>query len=347
MDTDDLSERIVSSTLGLMDILTISLGNQLGLYRVLHEHGPVDVDTLASHAGIATRYAREWLEQQAVAGLIAHDDGRFALPPEHVPVLIDADSLAYLAPMADLMAAAGGQIAALAEAYRTGGGVSWAQFGPVMRAAQAAGNRPWYIGPLVQDWLPSIDGLTDRLDAGGRVLEIGSGEGWASISVAERWPHAHVDAVDVDVPSIDAARLHATEHGVHDRVTFHTDPATLPAEQSYDLVMALECLHDMPDPVSVLAAMRGRVAADGTVFVMDERAAHTFTGEGDDIERLLYGWSTLICLPDSMAHPGSVATGTVMRPETLRRYATAAGFSEVEILPLENALWRFYRLRIG
>lgn len=108
--------------------------------------------------------------------------------------------------------------------------------------------------------------------------------------------------------------------------------------------MALERLHDLPHPVAVLTAMRERVAPNGVVLVMDERTTDAFTGEGDELEQLLYGWSTLICVPESMSHDGSVATGTVMRPNTLRRYALEAGFAGMDILPIEHDLWRFYCL---
>ena len=344
MDTASLADRLFASTLGMIDIVTVSLGHQLGLYRALHEHGPLDATELADRTEVDPRYAREWLEQQSVAGLLEHSDGTFSLPAEHVPVLVDADSLSYLAPLADLMTAAAAQIEGLVSAHRNGGGVPWHAYGPLMRTGQAAGNRPWFIGPLAREWLPSIDGLPERLDAGGHVLDVGCGEGWASIAVAQRWQDVQVDALDIDHASIEAARGHAERAGVADRVRFHTDPGTLPAGVAYDLVMALECIHDMPDPVTVLSTMRERAADSAVVLVMDERTTDGFTGTGDDVERLLYGWSVLICLPDSMSNPGSVATGTVMRPETLRGYARDAGFDEIEILAIEHDLWRFYRL---
>jgi hypothetical protein len=112
----------------------------------------------------------------------------------------------------------------------------------------------------------------------------------------------------------------------------------------YDLVTAFECIHDMGDPVSVLAEMRELAGADGAVVVMDERVPDEFTGHGDPVEQLFYGFSTLVCLPDGLSHEGSVGTGTVMRPDTLRRYAHDAGFRDVDVLPIENETFRFYRL---
>ena len=129
-----------------------------------------------------------------------------------------------------------------------------------------------------------------------------------------------------------------------DRVHFHlADAAT--ADGRYDLVTAFECIHDMPDPVSVLATMRRLAEPDGVVLVMDERVAERFTAPGDEVEQLMYGYSLMCCLPDGLAHPGSVGTGTVMRPDTLRGYAVDAGFGGVDILPIEDDFFRFYRVR--
>jgi SAM-dependent methyltransferase len=150
---------------------------------------------------------------------------------------------------------------------------------------------------------------------------------------------------DVDAPSVEAARAHAEAAGVGDRVTFRLVDGSEPAPPGgHDLVTFFECVHDMPDPVGVLREARRLVTDDGTVLVMDERVAERFPGRGDEVERLMYGYSLLICLPDGLSHPGSVGTGTVMRPDTLRRYAVEAGFAGIEVLPIEHDTFRFYRL---
>jgi hypothetical protein len=130
---------------------------------------------------------------------------------------------------------------------------------------------------------------------------------------------------------------------VTDRVRFHCDDAAT-AEGRYDLVTAFECIHDMPAPVGVLATMRHIAAPEGVVLVVDERVAETFAAPGDEVEQMMYGWSITCCLPDGLAHTPSVGTGTVMRPDTLRRYARAAGYADIEILPIDDDFFRFYRL---
>jgi SAM-dependent methyltransferase len=348
---DALAERIFGSLLGTMEIFTVYLGDRLGLYTTLAESAATSAD-LAARAGIAERYAREWLEQQAVNGFVEVDDvaaapgeRRYSLPPEHAEVFLDRDALTYLAPLARAMVAAGQQMPALMSAYRDGGGVNWRDYGPDMSEGQEFGNRPSFIASM-GSWIPQ--GLPDvhqRLASGGRVADVGCGGGWSSIAIATAYDGVTVDGFDLDEPAVERARKSAEAHGLSDRVRFHaTDPAEMNHGEGYDLVCAFECIHDMPQPVPVLRAMRSMAGEAGGVMVMDEKVAHEFSAPGDEIERLMYGFSTLVCLPDGMSHPDSVGTGTVMRPSVFEGYAKEAGFDRVEILPIEADLWRFYRL---
>lgn len=352
MDATELTERLFGAALGAIDMWSVYIGEQLGLYTALAHAGPLTRDELCTATGMHPRYATEWLDQQAATGFLDLQDPslpaeqrRYALPAGHVEVLTQPDSTSYLAPFMRLMTAAGMQLPALLEAYRSGGGVGWAEYGADMRTGQAEMNRPWYLSALGTEWFPAVPDLHARLQAGARVADIGCGEGWSSIAIAAAYPGARVDGYDLDGPSVAAARGHAAQAGVADRVEFHAgDAAVADRDGSYDVVTAFECIHDLADPVGVLATMRRLVTADGHVLVMDERVAEQFPGAGDDIERLMYGFSLLICLPDGMSHSPTAATGTVMRPETLRRYAERAGYAGVEVLPIDNDLWRFYRL---
>lgn len=351
MNTDDLVERLFGSLLGTIDVLSIHVGDQLGLYALLREHGPCTTSKLADLAAVDARYAREWLEQQVVSGLLDVDDSglpeaerRFSLSEEHARVLVDRDELSYLTPVARIIAAAAAQMPQILQAYRDGGGVSWEQFGPAMRTGQAEGNRPSYLILLTEEWLPRIPGL--ELGPGSRVADIGCGEGWSSVAMAIGIPGLIVDGFDVDTASVAAAGQHALDSGVADRVTFTAaDAGTVAGAGGYDLVTAFECIHDLPDPVAVLRTMRSLARPGAIVMVMDERVAEEFTGaSGDMVEQLMYGFSLFVCLPDSKSTPGSRATGTVMRPEVLRGYAIEAGFADITVLPIENDLWRFYQL---
>ena len=350
--TGALADRVFASLLGTLDVLTIHIGDQLGLYDLLHRRGPLDVAEVATASGTHPRYAREWLEQQAVAGLVdvldptvAADERRYWLSDAHAAVLCDRDSLAYTTPFARMLAAAAMQLPRLLDAYRTGEGVGWGEYGELMRTAQADANRPLFLQVLGSDWLPSVPGLDGVLRDGGRVADIGCGDGWSAIGIARAYPAVTVDGYDVDADSVEAARRYAAAEGLSDRVRFTlVDAASVPTSGDYDLVAAFECIHDLPDPVGVLRSARRMVKPGGSVLVMDERVPEEFTGPGDSVEQLMYGISMLVCLPDGLSHDKSVGTGTVMRPDTLRQYARDAGFTDIEVLPIEHDMFRFYRL---
>ncbi|WP_370614531.1 class I SAM-dependent methyltransferase [Mumia sp. Pv 4-285] len=351
-DTEAFAERIFASVLGAMDCLTIALGDSLGLYDALAEHGPLTPARLARHAEIDERYAREWLEQQAVAGLIDvaapsddPDERKYGVNDAQREVLCDRSLESYLTPLTQVLAAAGAQLSALETAYRTGGGVGWAAYGPRMRRGQADANRALFLSSLPTSWLPAVPELHERLTRGTRVADIGCGDGWSSIGIASGYSASTVDGFDLDADSVAAAQENAAHHGVADRVTFRcVDAATVEDARGYGLVTAFECVHDMPDPVTVLSTMRSMAEPDGWVVGVDERVPEAFTGPGDPVEQLMYGYSVLVCLPDGMSHRPSRATGTVMRPDVLRGYAQEAGFADIEVLPIDNDVFRAYRL---
>jgi 2-polyprenyl-3-methyl-5-hydroxy-6-metoxy-1,4-benzoquinol methylase len=353
--TEALAGRLFQTVLAVLDAQAVYLGDRLGYYRDLAVHGASTSTEVAGRTGTAERYVREWLEQQAVTGILTAEDDparpgdalarRFTLPRGHEAPLLDVLSADHLVPLVRFAVAAGRQVDALAEAHRTGGGVSWAQQGTEVREAQAAANRPLFLGRLGSTLLPSVPDVDAALRRGGRVADVGCGYGWSSIGIAQAYPAATVDGYDVDEPSVQAARRNAAEAGVADRVHHHlADAATVDDAAGYDLVTAFECIHDLSDPVSVLAAMRRLVRPGGTVLVVDERVAEEFTAPGDEVERLMYGYSLACCLADGLSHQPSAATGTVMRPDTLRRYAREAGFADVEVLDLPDDFLRFYRL---
>lgn len=353
---EDFANRVFAAGLGTMEVFAIQLGRVLGWYRALVDVGPLTSVELAHETGTQERYAREWLEHQAVSGYLLVDDAaaaagarRYRVAPGAVEVLTDGDSPFHTAPLAGFATAVGRRFDDFVDAYRRGGGVSWDALGDDARAAQAAFNRPLFLHQLAQEIVPALPDLHSALLGGGRVADIGCGEGWSSIGLAAAFPTATFAGFDVDEPSVVSARRHAAGADVEDRVTFRTvDAADLREEHAgaFDVVLAFECVHDMPDPVSVLAAMRAMAGPDGYVLVMDERTAEEFAAPGDVVERLLYGFSILCCLPDGLSHAGSVGTGTVMRPDVLAGYASQAGFVRTEVLPVEHDLFRFYRLHV-
>jgi len=351
LTADAVAERLFAATLGGFEMLSVYIGDRLGWYHSLAHDGPATPGELAGRTATFPRYAREWLEQQAVIGLLRADEvteRRFTLPAGAAEVLTDGDSLAYLAPMSRLFAAVGRQLDEILSAYRTGDGVSWEELGADAREAQADLNRPWFLQrlPDALQSAPQVDAVLRQ--PGARILDIGCGAGWSTIALAQAYPTAEVVGVDIDDPSIEMARRNAAAHGaVGEQIAFRTaDAAALaPEDATYDAVFAFECIHDMPRPVEVLTAARRALRSGGMTVVMDEAVGEEFRAPGDEVEQLMYGFSLFVCLPDGMSSAPSAGTGTVMRRPTLQRYAEQAGFAAVDVLPIHDfGFFRFYHL---
>ncbi len=349
-----LAGRLFASLIGFQDLGSVYLGDRLGLYRSLAADGPATSRELANRTGLNERYVREWLEHQAVTGILEVErassdfvDRSFRLPKAFVPVLVDELSPLYMGAAGKAMVGAGRPIELVVEAFRTGGGVPYERYGETFLEGQAAFNRSAFTELLGSDWIPAMPDvhalLSTKSDA--RIADIGMGFAWSSIALAKAFSTVTVDGFDNDVASVERANANIAAEGMSDRVrAFVRDAGDPELAGQYDLACAFECVHDMSDPVSVLRSMRRLVSPNGTVLVMDEKVAEEFTAPGDDIERFMYGWSVLHCLPVGMADEGSVGTGTVMRSTTMRSYAEQAGFTRFEILPVETDFFRFYRL---
>lgn len=350
-EIEAFADKVFGDVLGALNAYATTIGVKLGWYRALADNESLDSGELAAATNTDERYAREWLEHQTVSGYLdvldptATPTGRrYTISPAGAEVLTNRDSLAFMAPFPSFLSTLGGNLDHLIEVYRTGDGFGWHQHGDGARCGQAEANRPLFLQLLATTYLPSIEDVHAKLSGGARVADVGCGLGWSSIGVATAYPDVTVDGYDIDRPSIDLATDNAVEAGLSDRVRFHAaDVGTLDADR-YDLVLALECIHDLPDPVAVLATMRNMVEPGGDVIVMDERVGDVFTGENDPVEQMFYGFSLLCCLPDGRNAPSSAATGTVMRRPTFESYALDAGYSAVEVLPIDNDFFRFYRL---
>lgn len=345
-------ERVFDATEGTFTVFTIHVGDRLGYYDALVDEA-LTARELAERTDTDERYAREWLEQQTVAGILAvenetvpADERRFRLPAEHVEPLTDPESFDYVPGLAQLVVGTVGPVREVVEAYRTGEGVPFAAYAPDLHEGQARMNRPAFLRRLADEWLASIPDLDERLrsERPARVADVGCGFGYSSIGIARGYPNVRVDGYDLDGESVERARENVAAAGLSDRVTIHRrDVADPSIEGEYDLVLAFECVHDMADPVGALATMRRLAGEDGVVLVVDERTGDSFTAQGTEIEWFLYGFSVLHCLPVGRTERPSAATGTVMRTDTLREYAREAGFDDVEVLPIEDLFFRFYR----
>jgi SAM-dependent methyltransferase len=355
----DLAEQLFEGAVATLELATVHLGLRLGLYQVLRDRGAMTPPELAREAAIDARFAREWLEQQAMAGLVGCDDPRapeegrvYALPDPVAEVLLDPASAAFLGPLAHL---AVGVLSALPDvelAYRTGAGVPFERYGDDLRHGLATLNGATFDRELA-GWIAAMPDLDARLRDGEapRILDLGCGLGRSTLALARAYPRAAVRGVDLDRASIEAARGAAAAAGLAHRVTFTVgdaaDPAAVEppaATERYDLVTVFEALHDMGDPVGALRTAAGARREGAAVLVADQLTRDHLVTDGDPLERFQYGCSVLHCLPATRAEPHLVAHGTVLRPPTVDDWARRAGFTGATVLDIEDPFWRFYRL---
>ncbi|HZN75207.1 MAG TPA: class I SAM-dependent methyltransferase [Micromonosporaceae bacterium] len=351
--TDALVERLFAAVIDTLEVATVHLGGRLGFYRALADGGDATSIELAARTGCAERYVREWLEQQAVAGLLTVDAADaepsaryYHLPAAHGPVLADENDLNYLTPLAGIAVDVLLPFEQLLDAYRTGAGVPFEAYGPALVDAIGAANRPQFAN-MIGDWLGSIPDVLARLRATppARVGDVACGTAQSSIAIARAFPEVTVYALDVDATSIERARANIGAARLDGRVRAVLHDASDPDMGGpFDLITIFEALHDMNHPVAALRAVRANLAPGGSVVIADERVAERFSPPGDEIERANYGFSVLHCLAVGLLDEDSVGTGTVLRADTVRAYATSAGFARVDILPIEHDFWRFYRL---
>jgi SAM-dependent methyltransferase len=352
--TEQLAGRIFTTGVGAAELCTVYLGVHLGLYCALADE-PMTATELATRTGCDQRYLREWLQGQAVAALLDVDGddpstARFALADGTYDVLVNETAPTYLGGLADVVSATGQVLPLLVAAYRTGNGVPYAAYGADGVNAQSALNRPAFVNSLVGEWLPQLPDVLGRLQDTAnpaRVADLACGTGWAAIELAKALPHIIVDGRDNDEASIAIGRKNAIIHGVAERVNLEVlDLADESADWSprYDLVMFVECVHDFPRPVEALRNARAAVRPGGTVLVVDERAAEKFTAPGDEVERFFAAASAIWCLPQGRVGLDPEPVGTLIRPDTMRELAHRAGYSKVDVVPIQHPFWRFYRL---
>ncbi len=290
--------RVIADLGGAFSIAPVRIGGALGLYAAMAERDAVTPAELAEATGCAERYLREWLSHQAASGYVEYDPatGRFALPPEHAFALADPESPAHILHGFSTAAAFSENMEAVAQAFRTGEGVHWGDQAGCIACSVAGFFRPGYRANLIQAWLPAIDGMTERLAAGGRIADIGCGHGHSTLILAQAFPDAEVVGIDVHEPSIEAARAHAREHGV-ENVRFELGSAQDFAGEGFDLVTCFDALHDMGDPVGAARRIRAALAPGGAWMIVEPFAEDRLEANFTPIGRMSYAASTMSCIP--------------------------------------------------
>jgi 2-polyprenyl-3-methyl-5-hydroxy-6-metoxy-1,4-benzoquinol methylase len=329
--------------------MMIHIGHRLGIYRHLAGQGPTTPPQLATRTGLDERWLREWLEGQAAAGLLSHDPSTgFELGAVGAAVLADDQtSLAYAAGAFAAPPASETVMDRIVEAFTTGIGPTWDDRGSAGAHQTEQMLGPWTRLALVPTVLPGLDGVTERLEAGATVADIGCGSGVALLTLAEAYPRSRFHGFDSSHHAIDRARHHAAETGAQ-RVEFHlADGAALPTTPTYDLVLTLDCLHDMTDPTSVAAAIRDAIRPDGTWLIKDIRGAGSLEENRDNpMLAMMYGFSIDSCLASSTSTPDGAGLGTLgLPPAAMEELCRDAGFADFTCHDFDEPANLYYEVR--
>ncbi|HVJ54142.1 MAG TPA: class I SAM-dependent methyltransferase [Aliidongia sp.] len=316
---------------GALSVSLVRIGDRLGLYKALHRGGPMSPAELAKAAGIAERYAREWLSHQAASGYLSYDpaSGKFTLPPEQAMVFADPDSPVYMQGGFEVAVAMMENQASVEAAFRTGKGVGWGDQSQCLFCATGRFFRPGYHNNLVSSWLPALEGVATKLERGAMVADVGCGYGFSTIMMASAFPRSTFVGYDFHPGSVAQARIHAEEHGVAANTRFEVAMAGDYPGKDLDLVTFFDCLHDMGDPVGAARHVRQTLKPDGTWMVVEPAAGDRLEDNLNPIGRLFYAGSTMICIPTSLDQPVGAALGAQAGYGKLSAAIREGGFGRV------------------
>jgi SAM-dependent methyltransferase len=306
------------------------LGDRLGLYRAMVDQGALTPAELAARSGLAERYVREWAANQAAGGWLHYEPetGGFSLPDAHAAVLADETSPAFLGGSIQATAAIFRSLDRLAEVFRTGEGIGWGEHHEDLHAGAARFFRTACAAAL-PGWVETLEQVAGRLRAGGSVLDLGCGRGGAAIALGLAFPAARIAGVDSHGASIERARAAAAAEGLADRVTFQIADVTAALNGRFDLVMMLDTLHDLGDPVAAASRAREALTADGAVLLVEPFAGDRLEENFNPVGRMYFASSTAFCTPSALAQAGGWALGNQVGETRLRDICAQAGLNDV------------------
>jgi len=330
MDEAKLHEfmgKLVTDMGGAAMIANVILGEELGLYRTMADSTPITPEALATKTGCNLRLIREWLHAQAAAGYVEQMEGQFRLPPEQALALAVEDSPVYIAGGAVVLASLFLDKDKLVTAMRSNGALAWGDHHPSMFGGTERFFRPGYRIHLVPEWLPALEGVIPKLEAGATVADVGCGHGASTVIMAQAFPTSRFFGFDYHAPSIATARQRAAEGGVTARVTFTQATAKTYDGHDYDLVCFFDCLHDMGDPVGAARHAYQALKPDGTVLLVEPFAGDQLQENLNPVGRLFYAASTFICTPNSLSQEVGLGLGAQAGEARLRKVFMEAGFT--------------------
>jgi 2-polyprenyl-3-methyl-5-hydroxy-6-metoxy-1,4-benzoquinol methylase len=340
------SEQLSGDIAAVMHGAMSWIGDRLGIFKAMMDSGPITLEDLAARTNLSQRYLKEWLGSMVAANYVEYrtDSQTYFLPPEHAVSLADEDSLFFFGGFISGIIPNLAVAPKVADAFKTGKGVSISEYPSEVFAALERSSGPLYKHRLVQQWIPAMPSVKAKLEAGGSALDVGCGSGRAAITMAKAFPKSHFHGYDAHPGSIERAHNNAKAAGVEDRVTFEVVDCTRLPQNKFDFITTFEVVHDAVDPLGLLGAIRGALKPDGA-YLMDElNVSANLEDNINNFARMLYSVSTLYCMTTSLAH-GGAGIGALMGEPKARELAEQAGFTHFSRLPIKDNFFAFYELR--
>jgi SAM-dependent methyltransferase len=331
LDDGKLNEfisKFVADAGAALHAATVVLGDKLGLYKAMAEGAPVTAEELGERTGTDPRYVREWLSAQAASGYVDYDpvSGTFHLNEVQAFALTNESNPLFVPAAFQIASSTFNDLEKVQQAFRTGNGVGWHEHHTDLFLGTERFFRPSYIANLVSSWIPALEGVQAKLEAGAKIADIGCGHGASTLILAEAFPNSAFHGFDYHQPSIERARRAAEERGISDRVHFEVAPAKSYPGEDYDLVAFFDCLHDMGDPAGASRHVRESLAEDGSWMIVEPYAHDELAGNLNPVGRVYYSASTMVCTPASRSQEVGLALGAQAGEARMRAVVTSGGF---------------------
>lgn len=331
LDEGKLNEfisKFVADAGAALHAATVVLGDKLGLYKAMADGAPVTAEELGERTGTDPRYVREWLSAQAASGYVDYDpvSGTFHLNEVQAFALTNESNPLFVPAAFQIASSTFNDLEKVQQAFRTGNGVGWHEHHTDLFLGTERFFRPSYIANLVSSWIPALEGVQAKLEAGAKIADIGCGHGASTLILAEAFPNSAFHGFDYHQPSIERARRAAEERGISDRVHFEVAPAKSYPGEDYDLVAFFDCLHDMGDPAGASRHVRESLAEDGSWMIVEPYAHDELAGNLNPVGRVYYSASTMVCTPASRSQEVGLALGAQAGEARMREVVTSGGF---------------------
>lgn len=305
------------------------IGQKLGLYEALANSEGMTSAELAEKTGTTERYVREWLVNQAAGEYVHYDPstGKYSMLPEQAVALTDENSPYYVGGGFFVIKAMTNAQSRIQDAFANGGGMLWREHDSDLFVGTEKFFRPGYTAHLVNEWIPAMTGIKEKLEAGAKVADVGCGHGASTIIMAKAFPNSQFYGYDNHEASIATAQKKADDAGLSDRVHFSVASASDFPDNDYDLVCFFDCLHDMGDPHGAAKHACETLAPGGSCMIVEPMAGNSVEENFNIVGRTFSGASTLCCTANSLAL-GGPALGAVASEDALKEVVLSGGFSD-------------------